>query len=132
MTDRREAPDTADLVRAMDQLAHAMNCQPMGSDVAESLIAHVLFDKQLHGRNGRNAWASLQCGIITELELRNLLMAHCATSTAQVNDIHEPASDTYLTRDIGLAFEIALLGREAHLAPTDSVDHINNTRLRQD
>ena len=121
-------PDIKLLVSAMEELARAMKCQPLASDYAEEFLDYMLYDRELFGLKGRNGWSAFVRGVITELELRNLLMAHCANTTAKLSNVDEPGCNTYDTRKLGLAFEIGLYGREAKLVAGDAVDHMNNVR----
>ena len=107
--------DREKLLSSLAQLAHAMECTPLAKNDAESLIDYVM------GRE-KNGWGGYLRGIITERELRNLIMAHGATTTARSNLIEEPNCDTYMSQELCLAFEIALFGRRGELHNIDYRD----------
>jgi AAA+ ATPase superfamily predicted ATPase len=107
--------DKQKLLSSLAQLAYAMECTPLAKNDAESLVDYVM------GR-GKNGWSGYLRGIITERELRNLIMAHGATTTARSNSIEEPNCDTYMSQELCLEFEIALFGRRCELHDIDYRD----------
>ncbi len=110
----------------MAQLASAMECEPLPKDEAIHLLEHLLFHRERHGRKGRARWPLVVRGIITELELRNQLMAHSTTELAHHNNVDHPEHFAGDFRELGLAFEMGLYGREAKLCSADFYDHAGN------
>ncbi len=78
---------------------------------AEAFIHSLLHEDADQG--GKNVWAGFAAGLITEVEVRDVVMANMATWLAHENDAREPAGDRWVTADIELEFERALLGRPA-------------------
>ena len=99
-----------------------MNMQPLPDVKAKLLIGHILYDKNYDGVSGKYGWSSLTNNLITERELRNLVVAHCATKISSFNNLYEPGYDTYLTKELCVGFEMALFGREAKLLEFDVLD----------
>ncbi len=86
------------------------------------LLNHLLFGLSLDGFEGKNAWTCLAKGVITERELRNLIMAHCATHLARANKSNEPSSNQYVTEMRCDSFDLALFGRKGVIGETDVRD----------
>ena len=96
-------------------MALQMKCIPLEKDLLNSLINYVLY-------NEKDGWAAYKLDIITERELRNLLMAHSATRISQSNNICEPNCSTYVTKELCDNFEYALFGRLAKLNSIDLLE----------
>ena len=106
----------------MSEMATAMGMEPLPEAFSLSLIKHVLYKNKYQGVEGKQGWAGLTRGIITEREARNLLMAHCATKIASFNRATEPGYDMYSTRELCSNFEVALLGRHVKVTKLDLLD----------
>ncbi len=100
-------------------MAAAMKMRRLEKTVAHSLFKHLLYDFTLEGRKGCARWAAHLGGLITERELRNLLMAHCATQISAANRVSEPSSETYVSEDLERCFDVAIFGRRAILHRRD-------------
>lgn len=99
------------LVCCVASLAAAMRVQAPDRDQAARFL-----DNLVHGaRNvgGRQILLCLENRLITEVEARNLLMAHVATWVSHQNQVGEPPCDLYTSPELELQFEVALLGRPA-------------------
>lgn len=117
-----EAPNKEKLKICISDLAAAMGMKSLPEELSSNLIEHVLYKGEYQGVKGKNSWAGLIQGIITEREARNLLMAHSATKISNFNDKEEPGCNTYSTKVLCSNFEIALLGRVANLNSIDQLD----------
>ena len=114
-----EAPNKEKLTICIGDMATAMGMKSLPEDLCSNLIEHVLYKSEYQGVKGKEGWAGLTRGLITEREARNLLMAHSATKISNFNEKEEPASNTYSTKTLCSNFEIALLGRSAYLNSID-------------
>jgi hypothetical protein len=101
------------------EMANEMRLSPIAVGEAENLFQRLLYAPQQE--QGRESWNCLQCGIITEIELRNLLMAHCATqikNSAAVDGLPYPTS---FSKELEARFDRALYGRFATASGNDGV-----------
>ncbi len=114
-------PDIEKIVNCIDKMAEAMNMKTLPLDRCKALINHVLYDEQYDDVKGKEGWACFQDGLITEREIRNLLMAHSATKISKFNKEDEPNSNEYAFTDLCQAFDAALLGKPADLNKTEGV-----------
>jgi hypothetical protein len=64
-------------------------------------------------QGGRELWACLREGTITETEIRDATMARFVTWLSASNRMKEPPSDAWASPELERCFEIALLGRPA-------------------
>ena len=103
-------------------LADAMRLKPLSNERAEHLIDHVLYDQAYDGVKGKNAWACFKNSLLTERELRDLLMAHSATKISRHNRENEQDCRTYLTEELCNRFEYALLGKVVIPSGIDVLD----------
>jgi len=111
-----------ELKKCLDALSSAMNLKPMTEEVCFRVIDHVLHDSEYNGVRGMNGWECHMRGIITERELRNLVMAHSATKISSFNGINEPSCNKYTSQSLCNAFEISLFGRLVKLNEIDVLD----------
>jgi hypothetical protein len=103
--------DLEKLVCCVASMAAAMGVEAPERDQAARFL-----DNLVHGaRNvgGRQILLCLEDRLITEVEARNLLMAHVATWVSHQNRVEEPSYDLYTSPELELQFEVALLGRPA-------------------
>ncbi len=99
-------PDIEQLVAAALDVALAMHGERPPDDELETLLRDLLFGE-------RDLWKAVREGLITELELRDALLARTASRISYLLCVDEPSADLWVTRDLERAFEIALFGREA-------------------
>ena len=118
----KSAPNFDALYICTSTMAKSMHMRPLPLEQCNELLAHVLYTECLQGVEGKNAWESYCMGLITEIEIRNLLMAHCATKISFFNRLSEPDARTYLSRNLSEKFEIALFARPAQRLNSDVVD----------
>jgi hypothetical protein len=102
------APDLAELAACGVLVATAMHQREPEAARAAAFFKEILLEK-----GGRELWAGLEEGLITETEIRDATMARFATWLSASNGVKEPSSDTWSSPDIERCFEIALLGRPA-------------------
>jgi hypothetical protein len=81
----------------------------MGQPAPDPERLHAFLVELLFGQ--REFWLAHEEEIILDTELRDVVMAHVATWISAENDTREPGSDTWSTRELERAFELALLGR---------------------
>jgi len=62
---------------------------------------------------GKEVWPCLQAGLITEIEARNLVMAHCASWLSNANRVSEPSHESWGSAALDAGFDNALFGRAA-------------------
>ena len=114
MADNDSSPDLGLLVACGAQVAKAM-----GQREADVSGARLFFRALLHAdrqQGGKEIWAALTAGLITETEARDAVMARFATWLSRENGVDEPSSETWSTPELERSFEIALLGRPASQA----------------
>jgi hypothetical protein len=115
-------PKFEDLFNCVKDQASAMNMKSLTQDKTVELIEYVLY-KGHDNANGKNAWSCYENGLITERELRNLLMAHAATQISHSNNLSEPGYNNYVAKELCQKYEKALFGRPAIRHPIDDLDH---------
>lgn len=117
-----DPPEQQDLTDAFECLASAMGFpNPTDAQVAE-VVGYVLYDQEVGGRSGKKAWSCFNKRLITERELRNLLMAHGATNLSNWNGVDEPGLGKFVSRELCESFERALFGRKVRLHEVDMLD----------
>ena len=106
--------DTA-LVACVLRLADAMHqARPAEVEVRE-FLGQLLHRPQSEG--GKEVWSCTNQGLITEIEARDLVLAHLATWLSHTNECAEPSCEVYSSDALEAAFEQALFGRRAHPVP---------------
>ncbi|WP_419832588.1 hypothetical protein [Endozoicomonas atrinae] len=115
-------PNKERVRKCVDLMAHAMGLNPLPEDKSNLLIKHVLFDAEYEGIEGKNGWGAFTSSLITERELRNLLMAHSATKIANYNKVREPGTPDHISKELCNGFELALFGRSSKLLSIDNKD----------
>lgn len=101
-----EEPNIAQLVGAARRVAAALSVEPPPDAALEEFVRELLF-------GSRELWPVLREHLITEIELRDALLARTATFLCRHGGIREPSSERWCTRELQLAYEEALFGREA-------------------
>jgi hypothetical protein len=104
-------PNLEELIECINLMAGNMSFEILPKKELLGLINHVLFDEHIGQVSGKEAWACLMDNLITERELRNLMMAHSATKLAGFNKKDEPFLSSYLTEDLCHKFDKALFGK---------------------
>ena len=104
-------PDKKELRNCIRLLAISMKFKPLPEERASQLIDHVLFKGEYDGVKGKDGWICFSEGIITEREIRNLLLAHSASKIAGHNNKTEPNCTEYCTKELCQKFELALLSK---------------------
>jgi hypothetical protein len=79
----------------------------------EATRAVAFFEEILVEKGGRELWAWLREGLITETEIRDATIARFATWLSDSNGVKEPSFDAWASPEIERCFEVALLGRPA-------------------
>lgn len=110
-------PNLEDLKNCIDLMAKSMKFSSLPQDRMSQLIAHVLFDEEYDGVEGKEGWSGFTKGYITGREIRDLMMAHSATKIARHEKKNEPSNTAYSTKELCQKFELALLGKI--VVPTD-------------
>lgn len=87
-----------------------MGYEALPNNIATSFINHTLFNGEYNGVKGKEGWASLEAGVITKMELQNLIIAHAATKISNFNCKTEPCAKTYLNASLVSKFSKALFG----------------------
>lgn len=103
----------------MQALALAMEMKALSDEISAKLINHILFKEKFEGKDGKDGWSCLNSNIVTEKELRDLLMAHSATKLAQHNNTSVPSFSEYGSIKVCGEFEKALFGRPAKPSSSD-------------
>ena len=119
---RADEPDFDQLLRACGMMASAMKLRCLEKEAAQNLFTHLLYELPLDGIKGRRAWAAFRKGLITERELRNLLMAHASTRISAFDMVDEPSYTLYGSEGLCAAFEKVLFGRRTKRHPIDPPD----------
>jgi hypothetical protein len=119
---RKSIPDRKELLNCFAIMASAMHMNAMNHALGVEVVNHVLYNSKLSGLDGKNAWESYLKGIITERELRNLVMAHAAAKISNYNCIEQPDFEIFNSKSLCNAFEISLFGRLANLQEIDILD----------
>jgi len=114
--------DIGGLKQCMANMAFAMQFKPLTEEKSQLLLDHVLYDGLYNDQQGKQGLEQLHRGMITERELRNLLMAHCATKISNENKCDEPGCDKYSSRELCREFELAIFGRPGKLYDMDVWD----------
>ncbi|WP_163831846.1 hypothetical protein [Spartinivicinus ruber] len=112
---------------SIEKMANEMGCEPLPEEKAELLIEHVLYDGIWKGVEGKDGWRSFEAMLITEREIRNLLMQHSRTKIAKFNGKCEFDLACPFTKTVCQSFEIALLGRLAKLSGDENLDYWEET-----
>jgi hypothetical protein len=112
-------PDIDQLVACARAMALAMGQAAPREEDARAFLCTLLYKR--HAEGGKDAWASITSGLITEVESRSLVMEHCATWLSRVNGCDEPSCNLYVTDELDACFEQALFGRRA--VPVPGVDY---------
>lgn len=115
--DKPAEPDLERLASCVDRVAAAMGQSAAGRAQTRAFLETLLFTSKPDG--GKEIWPCLRDGLITEIEARDLVMAHCATWLSSCNGLAEPSSDEWGSEELQAAFEDALFGRRADLAVWD-------------
>jgi hypothetical protein len=102
-----DPPDMARLIHVAKLVGAALPAEAPADDDIEQFLRDLLYGK-------REAWSCQREGLITELELRDLLLAHLATFLSRRGGIPEPDAGLWCSAAISLAMEQALYGRAAH------------------
>ncbi len=114
-------PVLKNIVLSMNLLAEAMDMKPLPVEKAEMLLKHILFNAPWNGVEGKEGWYSSQENLITEYELRDLILAHSATKISHFNNKNEPNCDEYSSKQLISSFEKALFGRPANKLKIESL-----------
>ncbi len=117
-----------ELIDCVYLMAKQMKLTPLPSARAVQLIEHVLFDKEFNGVKGKDGWGCFLSHLLTEREIRNLMMAHSATRISSYNKKSEPGYNNYGTRNLCQKFEIALLDKVIIPTVHDSLDSWEKSR----
>ena len=99
-----------------------MSFKPMPKEVTLALIEHVLYEGEFGGQYGKCGLQHLAKNLITERELRNLVMCLSATNLSYFNKKSEPSVDTYGSKALADEFERAIYGRPCALCKSDLLD----------
>ena len=105
-------PDLDSLVMCGERTAGAMRQHAGNRDRTVAFFRHLLHGDQAEG--GKDVWECLRLGLITEIEVRDVVMAHFATWLSRENRVPEPSSDTWSSPALEHLFELALFGRPAN------------------
>ncbi len=96
---------------SVEMMAKAM-CLPIPSEPqVELLFDHVLYDGKFGHVDGKNGFKHFELGLITESELRDLVMAHCASKISFFSERPEPSFNSYESIELNQSFEKVLLGK---------------------
>lgn len=117
-----DKPSVKELIEFVNTMAIAMNLNQMSLAGAEKLINHILFNEVWNGFKGKEVWKCFENSLITERELRNLLIAHSATKISAFNKVNESSLATYNSKDLCYRFERALFGKLVVPLKTDQLD----------
>lgn len=124
-------PDKEKLIECITSMAEAMKFDPLPYDRALQLIEHVLYKGDYNGLKGKKGWLCFEDGIITEREMRNLLMAHSATKIARFNRKDEPSCLDYSSKELCHLFEMTLFGKVVIPKHCDVLDPWETQRAEQ-
>ncbi len=113
------ATDFIKLKACISSMAKAMGLVTPPEELCDSILNHVLYDKEYAGIEGKNGLESFSSKLITEREFRNLVMAHCSTKIAGFNNAEEPDYLTFSTKELCDDFDLALIGRLTRLTRDD-------------
>lgn len=109
-------PDLASLHVMVLRVAAAMKQPAPSREETDAFFERFLFRSQREG--GRDHWACWTERLITDLELRNVTLAHLATWLSHENRVAEPGSETWVTPELEAAVDQILFGRPAALDPS--------------
>ncbi|WP_020409585.1 hypothetical protein [Hahella ganghwensis] len=112
-------------------MAEAMKLDPLPYDKAFQLIEHVLYKGEYSDLSGKEGWRCFEGGLVTEREMRNLLMAHSATKIAEFNGKDEPNSLAYSSKELCHLFEMTLFGKIVGPRSSDVIDPWEGQRAEQ-
>src|SRR5262249_27593943 len=84
-------PDISQLVACATAMARAMGQPAPGDEDARTFLSELLYKRQ--EGSGKDAWACIELRLITEIEGRNLVVAHCATWRSRLNGCVEPSCE---------------------------------------
>ncbi len=104
-------PNIDELKKCILKMSELMGCLPLPDDKLKDLIQHVLYDKKWGSIDGKNSWACFQRKLITEREIRKLIMQHSCTKIADFNNKCETKLGNPYSKEMCQLFEVALLGR---------------------
>lgn len=108
---------------AIGKMAVVMECNPISDIESENLIYHVLFGRPRGSVAGRDSWRCFQNGLITEREIRNLIMQHSRTRIAKYNGNSEFDLSNPYTKELCQKFEIALHGKLVEKHKSEGPDY---------
>ena len=100
------SPDLPQLVRVARNVAAAMHVTPPPDGTLEPFLHELLFGE-------RDLWAAWRSGIITEVELRNAMLARVATFLCAEAGVREPSAELWATAELERAMELGLYRRAA-------------------
>ena len=69
-------PNLSQLVDALMQLARAIGVEEPKEERLRSIVDYVLYDHELDGDRGRRSVLAFKRGLLTEREVRNLIIHH--------------------------------------------------------
>ena len=104
-----EHPDINELVSCAGLAARAMGRADADEGTLTRLLADLLHKPQ--GEGGREIWNCYASGLITAIELRNVIIARLATWLADRGGAEEPSSEMWCTAQLERAFDRALFPR---------------------
>jgi hypothetical protein len=105
------SPDLEQLKVCISSMAIAMKMESLPDERCDRLISHILYAKEYDGIEGKSGWECLCNKIITERELRDLLMAHCSIEISRFNKLEEVDYGAYASKALSDMFEVALFPR---------------------
>ena len=111
---------------ALFLLARSLGIDRVSPEVVDRVIRSVLFGEPLDGFAGKGLWLVFQHELLTERELRNLVMANASTRLAYYSGIDEPGVDMDSARPLCEAFELALFGHRVAPTARDLLDPWEN------
>jgi len=107
------------LLACAQRLSECMGLAPLPEPNARLLLDHLLGDAEYLNQPGRSLLECFQLDLITEQELRDVLMAHFATKIAHHNQVSEPGFDKHDSSELTALWDSVLFGRPAKvLAPS--------------
>lgn len=101
-------PDIGLLASCVEQMAAAMSQPAVEAVQTRAFLEWLLFTSQSDG--GKEVWPCLRAGLITKIEARDLVMAHCATWLSNANSVVEPGYDNWGSEELEATFYEALFG----------------------
>jgi hypothetical protein len=104
-----ESPDFDELVSCAALAARAMGLAETDGGTLTRLMAELLHEPEREG--GRELWNCYASGLITAIEVRNVIIARLATWLANRRGVEEPSSEMWCTAQLERAFDRALFPR---------------------